>query len=121
MVPEFRNEALTDFSLPAQRQAFTAALEAMAAGAGQEYPLRIGGQAVTTGDWLVSHNPARPAEVVGRVARAGWAEADRALAAAQAAFETWSYTDPAARARVLLRTAAILRRHKHEFSESCQI
>src|SRR5206468_6324419 len=47
---------------------------------------------------------------------AGRAEADRALAAAQTAFETWSRTTAAERARVLLRTAAALRRRKHEFS-----
>jgi 1-pyrroline-5-carboxylate dehydrogenase len=116
VVPEFRNEALTDFSVAASREAFAAAIAAVEARAGAEYPLRIGGKAVTTGDWLTSHNPARPSETVGRVARAGRGEADRALAVARAAFEGWSRVDPAERARVLLKTAAIMRRRKHELS-----
>jgi 1-pyrroline-5-carboxylate dehydrogenase len=116
VVPEFRNEPFTDFSLPLNRQAFEAALAAVEARAGHEYPLVIGGQAAATGTWLPSHNPAHPGQVVGRVAQAGRAEADRALAAAQAAFETWSRTDPAERARVLLKTAAAMRRRKHELS-----
>ncbi len=116
MVPEFRNEALTDFSLPANRQAMEQALEAAEGRAGQEYPLRIGGEPVTSGAWFTSINPARPSMVVGRVARAGRAEADRALAAAQEAFKTWSRTDAAERARLLFKTAAIMRRRKHDFS-----
>ena len=116
MVPEFRNEALSDFSVPVQREAFGAAIAGVEASAGQEYPLRIDGDAVTTGAWIASHNPARPSQVVGRVARAGRAEADRALAAAQRAFVAWSQTEPAERARLVLKTAAILRRRRHELS-----
>jgi 1-pyrroline-5-carboxylate dehydrogenase len=86
MVPEFRNEPFTDFSTPAHRQLFEAALAAAEARAKHEYPLIIGGRPVTTGAWIPSHNPARPGELAGRVAQAGRAEADRALAAAQAAF-----------------------------------
>jgi 1-pyrroline-5-carboxylate dehydrogenase len=116
VVPEFRNEALTDFSVPANREAFERALGATEERSGREYPLRIGGEAVTTGEWIPSHNPAHPKQVVGRVARAGRAEAARALAVAEAAFQTWSRTDPAERARVLFKTAAVMRRRKHELS-----
>jgi 1-pyrroline-5-carboxylate dehydrogenase len=115
VVPEFRNEALTDFSLSASRQAFAGAIDALE-GDAHDYPLVIAGEHVTTGAWLVSHNPARQGTVVGRVAQAGRAEADSALAAAWTAFETWSRTDPAERARVVLKTAAALRRRKHELS-----
>ena len=116
MVPEFRNEPLTDFSVPAHRAAFEAALDEMDARCSQEYPLRIGGEAVTTGAWIVSQNPARAGRTVGRVARAGRAEVDRALAAAQAAFNAWSRAQAAERAGVLLRAAGILRRRTHLFS-----
>jgi 1-pyrroline-5-carboxylate dehydrogenase len=116
VVPEFRNEGLTDFEVPANREAFAAALARVASEAGREYPLRVGGESLTTGTWIISQNPARPAETIGRVVRAGRAEADRALAAAQAAFETWSRTDPAVRARLLLKAAAVMRRRKHDLS-----
>jgi len=69
-----------------------------------------------TKDRIVSTNPAKPDEVVGYVARADRELADRAMATALAAFEEWSQVDPKARARILLKAAAIMRRRKHEFS-----
>ena len=115
MVPDFRNEPFTDFSIPANRQAMEAAL----AGAERDvrdWPLVIAGQRVTTDGWLSSHNPARHKTLVGRVSRATRAEADRALDAAWDAFKTWSRLEAAERARLLLRTAAVMRRRKHELS-----
>jgi 1-pyrroline-5-carboxylate dehydrogenase len=116
MVPEFRNEPLTDFSVAANRSAFEAALGRVADEANREFPLIIGGQPVTTGRWIASTNPAEKGQIVGRVASAGPSEADRALAAAERAFAEWSRFPASERARVLLRVAAELRRRKHEFS-----
>lgn len=116
MVPEFRNEPPTDFSRPEARQAFTAALAKVRGEFGREWPLVIDGQPVWTGAWLVSHDPCNTEQVVGRVARAGRADADRALAAAERAFADWSRLPAGERARVLLRAAALLRARKHEFS-----
>src|SRR5581483_2970042 len=48
VVPEFRNEGLTDFEVPANREAFAAALARVASEAGREYPLRVGGESLTT-------------------------------------------------------------------------
>ena len=62
---EFRNEAYTDFSQPANRQAMEVALKKVRSELGREYPLRIGGEMIATGDKLISVNPSKTSEVVG--------------------------------------------------------
>ncbi len=47
-LPEFRNEAYTDFSLPANRRAMEAALAQARAQFGREYPLRLDGKLIET-------------------------------------------------------------------------
>jgi len=115
-VVPFRNEPLTDFSRPENRDAFRQALELVQSRFGREYPLVIGGERIMTKDRIASTNPANPSEVVGYVAKADRELADKAMAAAVAAFEEWSHVNPKARARILLKAAAIMRRRKHEFS-----
>ncbi|MBK5914850.1 NAD-dependent succinate-semialdehyde dehydrogenase [Rhodocyclus purpureus] len=53
-------------------------------------------------------NPATGAEI-GRVAHAGIADLDRALAAAQSGFETWRDTPAIERAKTMRRAAALMR------------
>lgn len=66
----------------------------------------IGHQHVTaTGGWLESHDPATE-ELLGRVPAAGAAEVDRAVAAAQAAFDGWRYTSANERADLLHEVVA---------------
>lgn len=115
-VVPFRNEPLTDFSREENIRAFKAAIQHVESQLGQSYPLVIGGERIVTQERITSTNPANPAEVIGSVGKADQTHADRALSAALAAFETWSQTDPKARARVLLRAASLMRERKHEFS-----
>lgn len=116
MVPEFANEPLTDFTSAPDRTAMEAALREVKAEFDCQWPLVIGGQRVTTRAWIASHNPCQKQQVVGRTARAGQAEAQAALDAAWDAFADWSRWQPAERARLLLKGAALLRRRKHLFS-----
>ncbi|HEY3081576.1 MAG TPA: L-glutamate gamma-semialdehyde dehydrogenase [Chloroflexota bacterium] len=116
MLPPFRNEPLTDFGVPGNRAAFEAALAAVDAEADREWPLVIGGEPVVTGSWIEPRDPAAPGRRVGRVARAGRAEAERALAAAERCAAEWAAVPPDERARLLLRAASIMRRRKHELS-----
>jgi len=115
-VVPFQNEPLTDFSVPRNRDAFRQALELVQSRFGREYPLIIGGERIMTRDRILSTNPANPKEVIGSVAKADKDLADKAMAAALEAFESWSRVSPKARARVLLKAASIMRRRKHEFS-----
>ncbi len=117
MVPEFVNEPLTDFAKStSDRQAMETALRQVKGEFDRDWPLVIGGQRLTTSAWIQSHNPCHKHQVVGRTAKAGQAEAERALDAAWNAFVDWSKWQPADRARLLLTAAALLRRRKHMFS-----
>ena len=66
MVPEFVNEALTDFSDSAQREAMQAALRDVKAEFDREWPLVIGGERISSGAWTESLNPCNKTQVVGR-------------------------------------------------------
>jgi 1-pyrroline-5-carboxylate dehydrogenase len=116
MVPEFVNESLTDFSVPQQRQAMDAALRSVQDEFARDWPLFIGGARVTSGAWILSMNPCQKSQVVGRVARASQPQAESALEAAWAAFADWSRWQPAERARLLLKVAALMRARKHVLS-----
>ncbi|RXS84487.1 L-glutamate gamma-semialdehyde dehydrogenase [Geobacillus sp. PK12] len=116
MVQPYRHEPLTDFTVEANREAFLAALKKVESELGRDYPLVIGGERVMTEDKIISINPANKTEVVGRVAKANKELAERAMKSADEAFRTWSRTSPEARADILFRAAAIVRRRKHEFS-----
>jgi 1-pyrroline-5-carboxylate dehydrogenase len=112
---QFRNEQVTDFSQPANRQAMEAALKKVRSELGHEYELRIGSNWFATGDKLTSVNPSRPEEVVGVHHRATASLANRAVEEAYAFFPQWARTPAEERVRMLLDTARILRLRKLEF------
>jgi 1-pyrroline-5-carboxylate dehydrogenase len=112
---QFRNEPCADFSQPANRLAMEKALEKVRSELGREYPLRLGGEWISTGDKLVSVNPSRPAEVVGIHHRATAELANRAVEHAYAAFRSWSRTPAGERVRLAREAARILRARKLEF------
>ena len=114
-LPEFRNEPVADFSVPANRRAMEAALEKVRAEFGREYDLLIGGERVKTSEKLHSLNPSRPSEVVGIHQKATPELAALAVEAAYAYFPEWSRTRAADRIRKLLAAAHLLREHKFEF------
>lgn len=116
MLSEFQNEPLTDFDDPENVRRMEQALEKVRGALGEQYPLTIGGENVTTDETSTSVNPADPDQVIGRFAHAGVEHADRAIAAADEAFESWSRVDPEERARYLVTTAAIMRRRKFELA-----
>lgn len=112
----FTNEPFTDFSQPANRAAFEAALAQVRSELGRDYPLVIGGERVSTDAHVVSTSPNDLSVVVGRTASATIEHAERALDAAWKAFDTWRDVPGEERAQYLLRAAEIMRRRKHELS-----
>ena len=62
-LPEFRNEALTDFSRPEDKSAMEAALEKVKRELGRTHPLVIGGQRITGLPTFDSLNPANRNQV----------------------------------------------------------
>ena len=116
MLPEFRNEPLTDFSLEPNRSAFRAALAKVEARLPIEGKNRIGGKSVGASKHFESVNPCDRKQLIGRFPQGTKDDAERAIEAAAAAFPAWSRVPPEERSALLLRIAAIIRRHKHEFS-----
>ncbi len=116
MLPEFRNEPFGDFSSSERRAAMQRALRHVAGQFGATYPLVINGEQIQTEEKLASINPAEPNKVVGYVCKADQELANQAMSAAEAAFESWRRTPVEARAQLLLRAAAIMRRRKEELA-----
>ncbi len=114
-LPPFQNEPYTDFGVAANRAAMESALAKVRGELGREYPLLLAGERVTTGDLLVSRNPSRPAEIVGKHHKATRELATRAIETAHANFASYSRTKAEDRVRWLVRAAAILRERKLEF------
>ncbi|MDM5191812.1 L-glutamate gamma-semialdehyde dehydrogenase [Bacillus hominis] len=116
MVVAYKHEPFTDFSVEANKLAFEEGLKKVESYLGQDYPLIIGGEKITTEDKIVSVNPANKEELVGRVSKASRELAEKAMQVADATFQTWRKSKPEMRADILFRAAAIVRRRKHEFS-----
>ena len=116
MLPEFRNEPLTDFSIDAHRNAFQTALAKVEARLPIEGKNRIGGKDVGASKHFESVNPCDRRQVIGRFPQGTKDDAERAVEAAAAAFPAWSRVPPEERSALLLRISAIFRKRKHEFS-----
>jgi len=115
-IKEYKHEPFTDFTLQENNNEFKKALEVVQAELGKDYPLVIGGEAITTTEKIVSINPANKEEVIGRVSKADQELAEKAMQVALSTFNTWKKEDPEVRADILFRAASIIRRRKHEFS-----
>ncbi|GMU35915.1 MAG: L-glutamate gamma-semialdehyde dehydrogenase [Phycisphaerae bacterium] len=116
MLTTYRPEPYVDFSQPEPRQRMLDALALVKSQLGRTYPLWVAGEAVTTKETFASVSPADPNRVVGVMCKADAGLADRAVRAAAETFKTWSRVDPDVRARVLIKTAAIMRRRVYELS-----
>ena len=112
----YTNEPSLDFSLEENRAAMRAALTDVEQRLGQEYPLIINGERCFTGQWITSINPGKPDQIVGKVAKAGPAEVEAAISAADCAFQTWKTMSVEGRASVLFKTAGIIRRRRLELA-----
>jgi len=114
-LPEFRNQAFTDFSRPENRKAMEAALAHVRSELGREYELWIAGARHKTGDFLDSVNPSHYSEIVGRHHKATHELARRAIEDAYAYFPEWSRTPASSRVELALRVAEILKKRKLDF------
>jgi len=91
------------------------ALKKVRAEFGREYPLRIGGEEIFTGDKLISINPSNTTETVGIHHRANAQLANRVVEESYAAFPQWSATPEKERVRMALEVARQIRLRKFEF------
>jgi 1-pyrroline-5-carboxylate dehydrogenase len=116
MLPEFRNEPLTDFSVSGNERQMRDALKRVSEQLGQTYPIIIGGRKIETGSTFDATSPADPKRVVGRFYNGNAELAREAIAAADEAFDDWRRTSAEERARYLFKAAAIMRRRKFDLS-----
>jgi 1-pyrroline-5-carboxylate dehydrogenase len=116
MFPPFTNEPLSDFSNPNRAAAYREALAGVRRTLGAHKPLIIGGEAVDTGERIVSLNPAKPEEVVGTVAAAGAPQIEEAFGAAWKAFPAWAHLPATERAEAAIKLAVELRRRRFELA-----
>ena len=110
----FSNEPVLDFGSEQNRRALRTALKTARAGLGGDYPLPGGIDAPS--NWAESRNPARSAEILGRVELAGGERAERTLAAAAAAFPDWRDTPVAERGRLCRRAADLIRDRRFDLA-----
>ena len=112
----YENAPLVNFVYEQNQDRMREALAHVRTQLGQKYPLVINGEKVWTDKTIASINPSSPEIVVGHVAEAGIAEAERAVKAARDAFEKWSRTSFETRCRLLERAADIMHRRRFELS-----
>ncbi|MGJ9384172.1 L-glutamate gamma-semialdehyde dehydrogenase [Salipaludibacillus sp. CF4.18] len=116
MLPTYKHEPFTDFTVEENRIVFEKALRFVENNLGKEYPLIVGGERIKTEEKIISINPSNKEEVIGTVSKANQEIAEQAIQAADQAFQTWRKVNPEERANILIRAAALIRRRKHEFS-----
>ncbi len=116
MFTPFRTESYVDFSQNTPKREMLHAVDTVSGQMGREYPLRIGGEEITTSDKIKSLNPAAYRQTVGLVSKANADQADKAVRSAADNLKWWSRTDPEARARILVKAAAIMRRRIYELT-----
>lgn len=116
MLPPYSPQPYVDFSDEEPRARMLAALKQVEGQLGRTYPLWIDGEAVSSGETFHSVSPADPDRIIGTMAQANADLADKAVRSAAENFKTWSRWDPDARARILIKAAAIARRRVYELA-----
>ncbi|MFQ5489134.1 MAG: proline dehydrogenase family protein [Phycisphaerae bacterium] len=112
----FRNTPTVSFADPDDRRQMSDALANVRASLGSTYPMIIDGQDVPSDDTFDSVNPAKPAEIIGRVAKASTRHVDQAVAAAGGALDTWRNMPPAQRSALLGKLADEMERQRFELA-----
>src|ERR1700722_19413962 len=106
-LPEFKNEAYLDFTLPANRDAMLTAQAKVRAELGRDYPLLLAGEKRFTGAKHKSVNPSRPSEIVGTVQKGSGEQASAAIQKAVEYFPIWSQTKAVDRVAMLVKLAGL--------------
>ncbi len=112
----YENAPLTNFALPENQDKMRGALREQRKQLGRRVPLTINGEKIWTDKMFSSVNPSQPDQVVGYASETGIPEAERAMAAARAAFEKWRRTSLEERCQLLERAGEILERRRFELS-----
>ncbi|HEY6085935.1 MAG TPA: aldehyde dehydrogenase family protein, partial [Nitrospira sp.] len=107
---DFRNEPLSDFSLPEVRKAMQQAIETVRSQLGMEWPLPSG--FMSGRPRIVSRNPGRPDEIVGIVQGANTADVEQAVSQAREKWAAWQQTTAEQRTTILRAAASLMRERR---------
>ena len=111
----FVNEPDTAFLRDKERIDFQAALAGVRKQFGKKWPLVINDKEEAGEDGeLLSVNPCNTSEIVGHVAKASKAQADRAVEAARLALPAWRDLGAKGRGTILRKAAALMRQSRFE-------
>lgn len=114
--PEFVNEAIADFSREDVREEMLSALDTVSDDLGKEYPIVIGGKAIHARSMMVSLNPSKKSQVVGRIASATADDVVLAIDTARRAQAAWAKTEVQYRAEYLELMAKEMRERRYELA-----
>ena len=114
--PGFEVAADTDFAIARKRREVGDALAQARSQLGKTYLPLIAGEPEPTEKFVDSVNPSQPAEIVGKIGLASIEQADRAIAAAKAAFPAWKRTPATERAAVLRRAGELMAKRRAELT-----
>jgi len=115
MKPPFKNCEVYDFRDERLKGEMEAAIAKVESEAGREYDLVIGGERVKGEGLLKSINPSNRDQVLGAFQKGTVDLAEKAVVAADLAFEQWHRVPPGDRADYLFRAAEVMRRRRLEF------
>lgn len=110
----FQNAADTDYASASHRKEVQVAFRIVRQQLGQTYLPLIAGEYVQTDTYVDSLNPSNYSEKVGRIGLLSIEQADRAIAAAKAAFPAWKRTPAKERANILRRAADLMEQRRQE-------
>ena len=111
-----QGEPMRDFSQAADRDRMIEALTLVRSSLGVTYPALLARGPVSSGETLVSRNPANPEELLGRVVMTQAIEVDEAVRQARSAQPDWASRPVIQRAAILRRAADVLRAHREELT-----
>jgi 1-pyrroline-5-carboxylate dehydrogenase len=114
MKPPFKNCQVHTFQDDGLRKQMEAAIARVETEAGREYDLVIDGERVKGEGTLKTVNPSSPEQVLGVFQKGTPALAEKAIQAADVAFEQWSRVPAADRADYMFRAAEVMRRRRLE-------
>ena len=115
-LPPYSPTTYLDYSQPAHRASYEAALAKVRASFGTEYPIVIGGERLKGAKTFDCTNPAKPSEVVGKFQSGTKEQAAQAVDVAFTTFQTWSRVPAAERAAYLIEAAKRMKERRDFFS-----
>lgn len=110
----YKQEEFIDFSKEENVKKLQEAFQKVEAQFGQYAPMIIGGKAVDREDTFVSINPNQPSQVIGQYPVGTPEDVDRAVEAAEKAFDSWRRVPPVDRAALCVHLANLFRKYRYE-------